>query len=101
MPSNITQCKQHPTINYILFINFKSDRYSCAIPDPDNDEVFITGGAYARTTVSVYNKDGHLQDLADLRQGRFYHACSMFDGNDGNEKVNDKCKYKDYSDHRY
>ena len=56
-----------------------SERRACAIPDPDNDEVIITGGYYTRTTVSIYNKDGYQGDLADLRNGRFDHACSMFD----------------------
>ena len=41
-----------------------------AIPDSDNEEVIITGGAVTKTTVSVYNKTGHQSDLANLKQGR-------------------------------
>ena len=60
------------------FVNSISDRDACAIPDPDNEEVIITGGYYTRTTVSVYNKAGHQRDLASLNAGRRYHACTSF-----------------------
>ena len=59
-------------------VNFISNREACAIPDPDNEEVIITGGFYTMTRVSVYNKAGHQRDLADLKQGRLLHACSGF-----------------------
>ena len=65
-------------INILIFVNFKSDRRACAIPDPDNEEVIFTGGWYTRTRVSVYNKAGHQRDLANLKQGRYQHACSGF-----------------------
>ena len=55
-----------------------SDREACAIPDPDNDEVVITGGYHTKTTVSVYNKAGHQRDLARLNTGRRNHACTSF-----------------------
>ena len=64
------------TIKY--FANFNSDRYACAIPDPDNKEVIMTGGKFTKTRVSVYNKAGHQRDLANLRQGRYDHACTGF-----------------------
>ena len=51
---------------------------ACAISDSENEEVIITGGFHTRTTVSVYSDAGHQQDLADLRAGRFQHACSGF-----------------------
>merc|ERR1712066_331703 len=51
---------------------------ACAIPDPDNEEVIITGGYYTKTTVSVYNKAGHQRDLANLNAGRRSHACTSF-----------------------
>ena len=53
------------------------------------------------TRVSVYNKAGHQRDLGDLRQGREDHACSMYDGNNGNEKVIINLNIKHYSDHCY
>ena len=67
-------------INILIFVNFKSDRRACAIPDPDNEEVIITGGWYldTQTPVSVYNKAGHQRDLADLNTGRYLHACTSF-----------------------
>ena len=64
------------TIKYC--VNFKSDRLACAIPDPDNEEVIITGGEFTKTRVSVYNKAGHQRDLPDLNTGRKNHACSGF-----------------------
>ena len=66
----------HHLISYC--VSFISDRYACAIPDPDNEEILITGGSYTKTTVSAYNKTGHLKDLADLNTGRYYHACTSF-----------------------
>ena len=58
-------------------VNFISDSYACAIPDPDNEEVVITGGS-TKKRVSVYNKAGHQRDLADLNTGRSNHACTSF-----------------------
>ena len=68
------------------------DRRACAIPDPDNEEVIITGGWDTWSTVSVYNTEGHQRDLADLREGRSFHACSMFYGSNVNKVY--KYKYK-------
>ena len=48
------------------------------MPDPDNEEVIITGGWDTLTRVSVYNKAGHNRDLANLNTGRRYHACTSF-----------------------
>ena len=59
-------------------VNFISDSNVCAIPDPDNEEVIITGGRYTKTTVSVYNKMGHQRDMASLNTGRRLHACTSF-----------------------
>ena len=60
------------------FVNSISDSTACAIPDPDNEEVIITGGTSTMKTVSVYSKAGHQRDLADLNTGRRVHACSGF-----------------------
>jgi len=52
---------------------------ACAIPDPDREEVIVTGGIYTETTVSVYNENGWQGDLAKLTNfGRHSHACSSF-----------------------
>ena len=58
--------------------HFISDRSACSIPDPDQEEVIITGGVYTMTTVSVYSEDGWQRDLAEMTQGKYYHACSSF-----------------------
>ena len=60
-------------------------RWACAIADPINDEVIITGGAPGvwgqeeiKNTTSVYNKDGWQKDLASLNQARYLHGCTSF-----------------------
>ena len=76
---------------YTLCISLKIqqfifDRWACAIPDPDNEEVIITGGLDTLTTVSVYNETGWQRDLAPLNQGRNRHACGSYVN--GGTKVN-------------
>ena len=53
-----------------------SFRHSCAIEF--EDEVIVTGGNWRRSTVSVYNDDGWVQDLAPLNKGRYGHACGHY-----------------------
>ena len=53
-------------------------RSACAIPDPDNEEVIITGGWETMTKASVYNEDGWQRDLPSFSEGRRHHACSSF-----------------------
>ena len=57
---------------------FNCLRYACAIPDPDNDEVIITGGEYSPKIVSVYNKNGWQRDMPSLENNRLSHACTSF-----------------------
>ena len=64
------------------------DREACAIPDPDNGEIIITGGMDNRNLVSVYNEAGWQRDLTQLNQGRKLHACGSY--YNGGEKVNNK-----------
>ena len=68
-----------------------SDREACAIPDPDNGEIIITGGMDHRELVSVYNEAGWQRDLTQLNQGRKLHACGSYFN--GGEKVNDKFEW--------
>ncbi len=65
---------------------FIFDRWACAIPDQDEEEVIITGGFDIMTTVSVYNEAGWQRDLASLNQGRYRHACGSYVN--GGKKVN-------------
>ena len=60
-------------------------RWACAIADPINDEVIITGGAPGvwgqeeiKNTTSVYNKNGWQRDLASLNDARYLHGCTSF-----------------------
>ena len=58
-----------------LFIFVRS---ACAIPDPDNEELIITGGWDTMTKATVYNEDGWQRDLPSFSEGRRHHACSSF-----------------------
>jgi len=49
---------------------------ACSIPL--GDEVVITGGVVTRKTVSRYNKDGWVEDMPSLNQGRTVHGCTTF-----------------------
>ena len=61
---------------YILY------RAACAIPDPDDASVVLTGGWFTRNKVSRYNRSGWVEDLANMTEGRFGHGCAgyMMDG---------------------
>ena len=77
--SNMKQCNISNSLNnYSYEFNFISNRRACAIADPENEEVIVTGGHYTLTKVSIYNKNGHQRDLPDLSKGRDEHACSSF-----------------------
>ena len=66
---------------YLIF-----NSQACAISDPDKEEVIITGGRNTRTMVSVYSETGWRRDLAQLNQGRYWHACGSYVN--GGKKVN-------------
>ena len=77
--SNMKQCNISNSLNkYSYEFNFISNRRACAIADPQNEEVIVTGGYHTLTKVSIYNKNGHQRDLPDLSKGRAEHACSSF-----------------------
>ena len=76
------------TIFFFLNFIYYLVSAACAMADLDSDELIITGGVDIKKRVSVYNKDGHQRDLADLNQGRESHACSIFEGSNGDGKVN-------------
>ena len=61
------------------------------MPDPDNEEVIITGGNYGdtETKVSVYSEAGWKRDLAPLNHGRRWHACGGYIN--GGKKVKSYC----------
>ena len=51
---------------------------ACSIEDPDTETAFITGGGYTMTTVSVYGRQGWVEDLQPLNTGRYSHACTSY-----------------------
>ena len=65
--------------------------FACAIPDPENEEVIITGGNHPETVkkVSVYSDAGWQRDLTPLNQGRRFHACGSYVK--GEKKVKPYC----------
>ena len=58
-------------------------RDACAIADPENMTVIITGGSYTPETVSVYGLNGWIEDLPPLHVGRKDHACTSFISGEG------------------
>ena len=70
--------KQGKTLFYYYIIILIPCREACAISDPDNGEVIITGGMDHRKLVSVYSEAGWQRDLTSLNQGRKLHACGSY-----------------------
>ena len=51
-------------------------RNACSIQF--NEKVIVTGGASTKSTVSVYNFGGWVEDLPVLNTGRWYHGCGHY-----------------------
>ena len=47
------------------------------------DSYVVTGGYYSKQKVARYTLAGEVTYLADLQQGRFYHACTSFIDDNG------------------
>ena len=43
----------------------------------------LTGGAFSPVIVQRYKKDGFVETLPDLNEGRFHHGCSTYLQDDG------------------
>lgn len=52
--------------------------HACAIPDPENNELILTGGWGQGGKVRVYGESGWKRDMPSLNQGRFGHGCTSF-----------------------
>jgi len=59
-----------------------STSHTCSIEDNDEDRVILTGGARTMNKVSVFDKNGFVEQLPDLLTGRSCHACGFFINND-------------------
>ena len=44
--------------------------------------MILTGGAFTRKKVSVFDKNGFVEHLPDLLTGRHHHACGFFVNNE-------------------
>ena len=64
----------HVSSTYIYF----NVRFACAIPDPAGPSVVVTGGYNTKNTVSRYNRNGWVEDLASMTLGRYHHGCAGF-----------------------
>merc|ERR1719186_1764815 len=51
-------------------------RYACAIADKDS--TIITGGSGTMKVVARYNLQGHVENLPEMTQGRWYHGCGSY-----------------------
>ena len=69
-------------------LNVGNQRLACSISL--DDTVILTGGVYTKTTVSEYNTEGWVRDLAPLTHGRDGHACTSFLSASG-ERVSGHC----------
>jgi len=49
---------------------------ACAIADKDS--TIITGGRYTMKVVARYNLQGHVENLPEMNQGRWYHGCGSY-----------------------
>ena len=47
------------------------------------DSYVVTGGRYSLQRVTKYSLTGEVTYLADLQQGRYYHACTSFIDDNG------------------
>merc|ERR1711976_131901 len=54
---------------------------ACNIATDDN-QLIITGGEGTKKTVSLYNREGWVRNLASLNTGRSGHACGKFKNSD-------------------
>ena len=92
--SNMKQCNISNSLHKYSY-EFNFNRRACAIADPENEEVIVTGGYHTLTKVSIYNKNGHQRDLPDLSKGRSEHACSSFIYDQIKvSKITNKCEIK-------
>ena len=64
------------------YLIFPISRWACTIPDTETNTVIVTGGG-DNTRVSRYGKDGFLEDLPSLTEGRRNHGCGGYFREDG------------------
>ena len=67
---------------YLILKLCKYYRSACGIEVPNSDQVVITGGHASRqnglSRVQVYTVSGAKEQLPDLNQPRYTHACGYF-----------------------
>ena len=68
----------------MCIISYFSDNCSIQL----EDKVILTGGGNnPHRSVNVYNTQGWLENLPDLKQGRYSHGCGYYINNE-NKEVN-------------
>ena len=65
----------------IMLSNVYYCSFACGIDL--GDSYVVTGGQYREKTVAQYTLSGEVTYLADLQQGRIFHACTSFIDHNG------------------
>ena len=69
----------------LLIVHSNLDLYYCSAAcgiDLGNSYV-VTGGYWSLQTVAQFSLSGEVTYLADLQQGRYWHACTSFIDDNG------------------
>ena len=53
-------------------------RSACSVQEDENDAILVIGGNFTEKTVSRYNRNGWVEDLPSINDGRRSHSCSNF-----------------------
>ena len=71
--------------NLLLSVNLKNFPYTnlrCACSIELKEKVILTGGLKTLNKVTVYSSKGWVEDLPNLKTGRYYHGCGHFKRSD-------------------
>ena len=64
-----------------------STRASCAITDPEDDTIIVTGGRDTPQEVTRYDASGNKTSMPPLNGGRNFHACGSYKRSSDNKLV--------------
>ena len=53
-------------------------RSACSVQEEENDAILVIGGNFTEKIVSKYNRNGWVEDLPSINDGRRSHSCSNF-----------------------
>ena len=64
-----------------------SSSAACAITDPEDDTIIVTGGQYSPRLVTRYDASGTRTRLAKLNAKRGFHGCGSYRRSSDNKLV--------------